>query len=495
MSVVPEKRPKPLHPPFVALFPVLAVYSANTGLFPLHDLYRPAAIAVGVGLALWLVTSLVLRSFEKGALIASFMIAASWVGRKIADALHFPFGSWIILLIAVVAAALLIRRGKLGTPVLNRFAIVLVLISAVSIGWKSRASAHVGNASNAGPAASAAAPDVFVLLLDGYGRADQLQRVMGWDNGPFLQGLRDKGFKVLENNRSNYCQTALSLGAMLNLDYIQALLPNVSPEDGARDPLIELVNRPKIARDLRAAGYESIAVTTGFPSFEFPGFDLVVSDPPPVTYFESVLLSFFPVDISDQTSESQFDARRKTLTNAFTELKKLAVPTSRPRFVFAHIIAPHPPFVFDGEKAAPKPLGGFNFFDGSDYMTFVGNRDSYTKGYRGQLAWVNARVEELLRTLTSRAGRQPIILIQGDHGSKRGLDQNDRSKTDLQEAMSPIAAYYVPKAIGDQIDDSTTPVNVMRLVAGYVTGRELGKLPDKSYYSPFAKPYAFSEVQ
>lgn len=492
--MVPEKRAKPLHPPFVAIFPVLAVYSANTGLFPLHDLFRPAMIAVGVGMAVWMITALLSRSFEKGALIASFLIGALWVGRKIGDALHFPFASWILLLVALGVAGLLIRRGKLGTPLLNRFAIVLVVISAVSIGWRSRPTANVADASKTGSAAPSASPDVFVLLLDGYGRADQLKRVMGWDNQPFLGVLRDKGFKVLEKNRSNYCQTALSLGAMLNLDYVQTLLPTVSPENGARDPLIDLVNRPKIVRDLRTAGYESIAVTTGFPSFEFQGFDLVISDPPTVTYFESVLLDFLPIDISDQTSESQFEARRKTLTNAFTELKKLTAPTARPRFVFAHIIAPHPPFVFDGEKPAPKPLGGFNFFDGSDYMTFVGNRDSYTKGYRGQLAWVNARVEDLLRTLTSRTDRPPIILIQGDHGSKRELDQNDRGKTDLDEAMSPIAAYYVPKAIGDQIDDSTTPVNVMRLVAEYVTGRELGKLPDKSYYSPFAKPYAFSEV-
>ncbi len=489
-----SSRTVAFHPPLVAAFPVLAVFSANTGLFPIHDLTRPLLVALGAGLVLWLLCSLLRWSFERGALLASFLLVGIWISRKIIG--HFEAAVWMMWILPVVLGVIgfaLSRKAVVPTRFLNRFALLLVVVSSVSIGLHARGGS-VAPQVMAGKVAATKPPDIFFLLLDGYGRADQLERVMGWDNSPFLNSLERSGFLVMDQNKSNYCQTALSLGSMLNLDFIQKILPDAKKNDSDRSRAVNLVNRPLVVRELRSAGYESIAISTGFPSFDFAGFDLVVTEVPPVTYFESVLLEFMPSGPEGYTVESQFDARRHFLKTAFAELRRLGPPTAKPRFVFAHILAPHPPFVFDGEEVTPKPLGGYNFFDGSDYMTFVGTPITYTKGYRGQIEWVNSRVGELVKSLLSRPGPKPIILLQGDHGSKRGLDQNDMSKTDLKEAMSPLAAYYVPDSIRSQIKATTTPVNVMRLVTGLATGKKVELLPDRSFYSPFALPYDFTDV-
>ncbi len=41
-------------------------------------------------------------------------------------------------------------------------------------------------------------PDVYFFLLDGYGRADQLERTIGFDNAAFLGALARRGFEVHE---------------------------------------------------------------------------------------------------------------------------------------------------------------------------------------------------------------------------------------------------------------------------------------------------------
>src|SRR4029079_6981307 len=40
------------------------------------------------------------------------------------------------------------------------------------------------------------APDVYVILLDGYARADVLEDTFDYDDSPFLDGLRSDGFEV-----------------------------------------------------------------------------------------------------------------------------------------------------------------------------------------------------------------------------------------------------------------------------------------------------------
>ena len=57
-------------------------------------------------------------------------------------------------------------------------------------------------------AADPATPDIYILMLDGYPRADSVTRLFGDDNRPFLDALEDRGFEVAENSQSNYMFTA-----------------------------------------------------------------------------------------------------------------------------------------------------------------------------------------------------------------------------------------------------------------------------------------------
>jgi hypothetical protein len=78
-----------------------------------------------------------------------------------------------------------------------------------------------------------------------------------------------------------------------------------------------------------------------------------------------------------------------------------------------HIIAPHPPFVFDREGNPVEPDGPYNIFDATDY---VGGVDEYISGYNEQLLYINTLLEETISFVLDHSDDPPIIVLQADHG-------------------------------------------------------------------------------
>ena len=80
-------------------------------------------------------------------------------------------------------------------------------------------------------------PDIYYIILDGYGRSDVLKNEYGYDNSDFLNALRDLGFTVSECSQSNYAQTQMSLASSLNFNYIDVLSDRFVPGSDDRTGL------------------------------------------------------------------------------------------------------------------------------------------------------------------------------------------------------------------------------------------------------------------
>jgi hypothetical protein len=338
-------------------------------------------------------------------------------------------------------------------------------------------------------------PDIFFIIVDGYGRTDQLERVMGYSNQGFIEDLGKRGFYTAENARSNYCQTQLSLAATLNLSLLQdypELFPRASDD---RDPLKRAMDKSFASAYLKKLGYATIAVTSGFDEVSFNSADIAYSQPLAMTMLDSALVQLTPVTISDTPGKSQFDARREVLSGAMDTLRYLATPTARPRFIVAHILAPHPPFVFDAGGNPVQQKTPFGFWDGSHYMGLSGTRPLYREGYTGQVQWLNKQLESMVdEILRKESGRDPVIIIEGDHGSKLGMDQEEIEKTDLKECFGNLMAFHVPDRVRAKLYPEITSANTFRVVFDGLFGERLPLLPDRSFYSPFSKPYRFTDV-
>jgi hypothetical protein len=156
-----------------------------------------------------------------------------------------------------------------------------------------------------------------------------------------------------------------------------------------------------------------------------------------------------------------------------------------------HILAPHPPFLFDrdGQPITPDDLYSIN--DGNAYH---GTIDEYIVGYTDQLTYLNSRLERSIDSILSNSAQPPIIIIQGDHGPGSHLDWKSFQKTCLFERTSILNAYYLPGVHQDVLYSSITPVNTFRMIFNLYFNQNIELFPDHSYYSSWDAPYHFIEV-
>lgn len=485
------------HPPLLALAPVLLVYAPNAGLLPAASLPRPLLVAVGVALALWLVAAGVARSWTRGATFASLLVALA-CGYSLA-APHLPSAEPTTrqAIYAVLALALAgIGAWKIRDPrPLNAFAVLLLGLSAFqAVGaYRAHQGAEAGRAATGG-AASAERPDVYYIVLDGFGRQDALRAKIGFDDAFFVEGLRGLGFYVADRSRANYVQTELSIASSLNMEHLAALLPGTSRESDDRSRFDRLIRESAVAKTFEARGYRFVTVTTGFPAIEFPARESGFTPTGGLSLLETAVLDLTPLGDRAEYTGTQFVARQEWLKGAFAALGALAGDSGQPKFVFAHILAPHPPFVFDADGKGLRPKGMFGYYDASDWVGRYGTRADYRALYRGQATWTARQTLAAVRRIVGASGRPPIVVVQGDHGPKSGLVQNSLAGTDLAECVPNLNAYYVPPAIRARLDPGITPVNSFRVILSGLFGLDLPRRPDASYFSPFAKPMELTDV-
>src|SRR5204863_650879 len=131
---------------------------------------------------------------------------------------------------------------------------------------------------------------------------------------------------------------------------------------------------------------------------------------------------------------------------------------------------------------AVNPKGVMSFDDAS-WLIGVITREEYIRGYIGQLQYVNRRTLGAIDAILRGSRRKPIIIIQGDHGSRMNLDWDSLEKTDLREPYSILNAYLVPADVRKYLYDTITPVNSFRILLTHAFGADYPKLPDRSFYS------------
>ena len=537
----PQRKPRrvwPLHPLGFALFPTLSLYAANLAEVPWTDVLRPLIVVLAATLGMGLALLVTLRDRNKAAaLLSGLLLLAFSYGQvlvlqplvKEVLILLVPTKAtninphlcllplWGLGVLGVMVACLRSRRDfAKATSALNVAALALVALPLATIGRTyggprpaaARAAADVSPSAAPGPktngqsvaAGSSAAPDIYYIVLDAYGRQDVLRAFYGYDNEPFLRELEKRGFFVAREGRSNYVQTVLSLASSLNMTYLDGVAPEVRARPRDVSPASAMVDRSAVAAFLRARGYRHVAISNDFPLTQVASADVLLKAEPPaatprLTVFEGLLLNTTPLAAVPLAERSLYDRHRENIRTAFEHLSRTAPRLPGPKFVHAHIIAPHPPFVFgpNGEPVEPANRP-FTLGDGSDF-TRRSTRDEYRRGYVGQVQYVNRRVLAAIDDILARSKRRPVIIVQGDHGPRMMMDWQDIRKTDLREPLANLNAFYLPDGkAADVFYDDITPVNSFRLLLNHCFGAHFERLSDRSYYSTLDKPYDFTDV-
>jgi hypothetical protein len=203
------------------------------------------------------------------------------------------------------------------------------------------------------------------------------------------------------------------------------------------------------------------------------------------TTFIRALLRYLPY---------QFDFHRARVSytlNHLVDLSKLKTPS----FIFAHLIIPHPPFVFGQHGEPLNPKGGFYFSDGSHFMKIMrATKDEYVESYRKQVMFINSKIETTLDCMLSKSTRPTIIILQSDHGPGSMLDWENPDNTYFKERLSILNAYYFPDNDYIHLYNGISPVNTFRIILNHYFGANYELLEDKSYFSTWSQPYNFIDV-
>lgn len=337
-------------------------------------------------------------------------------------------------------------------------------------------------------ALAAALPDIYYIILDAHARSDVLSEIYDVDNYAFIERLRKRGFYVPEETHSNYGQTALSLSSSLNMNYLDQLIP-METETNDRGPLSQLIADNAVQRFLKERGYRSVAFSNGFPVTEMNSADEMIQADDGLNNFEITLLSesLAGIELDDPILENY----RQRIITSKEDLKAMVdgpEAAEGPRFIFAHFILPHPPFVFNKDGSPRASLAGG---DGSAYQ---GEPEEYREGYAEQVQFADAVADELIDTILAHAVRPPVIILQGDHGSGYYLDWESQEESCLRERFSILNAYYLPGIKDASLYESITPVNSFRVILNAYFNAALPLLPDRSFFSTWSHPYDLQEI-
>jgi hypothetical protein len=148
----------------------------------------------------------------------------------------------------------------------------------------------------------------------------------------------------------------------------------------------------------------------------------------------------------------------------------------------------------DGEDVSPHHIA-YYLSDGQVYKGYYSQSDAlFVKGYRGQSEFLAKSLGRVIDGIMANSPEPPIIVIQSDHGSGKGLHTGNADWTDHWERMSILSAVYFPGGKRSGLWPGMTPVNTFRMILNNYFGANLDLLPERNYYSSWAEPYRCIDV-
>jgi hypothetical protein len=500
------KKPPIIHPFLFALFPILALYTYNAGVIPIsfEELALPIALALAVSLVLYLVLRLLLKNAYKAGLLTSLFMIWFFSYGHITSNLRLH-GIWIydapffissLVLVAAAFTAVIRSRSSYSGPTrfLNIISICLVIYNLAAAGRIYLKASHVDILRPIEALSKPTRlPNIFYIVLDGYARADILSEIYGFDNSPFIKGLEQRGFYVASQSHTAYCQTYLSLASTLNLTYLDKLAAKMGPNSADRGPLIEMIRDSRARHLLKTQGYSFIAFASGYDGTEIRDADLYVHFRRSLSEFQNVLFNTTPLPLFANWSlnVSLYDLHRNRILEIFRTLASFQYDKP-PYFVFAHILAPHPPFVFGRDGEPITPSYDYSIKDGSHlHGTTEADIQSYIQSYRSQLSFINQKVIEAVDGILASSQTPPVIILESDHGSKALTDWESADDTYLKETMGVLNAIYLPGGDYRGFYPGISPLNTFILLFNRVLGTGIQPLDNKSYFSTWKNPYDF----
>jgi len=487
-------KPKTLlqsRPAFVFLLPLFFVshgYVENFDFIPLANALLLTAIYLFAATAIFFLSRLLFHNSIKAGLLTFFIMAFHFFFGSVHDGLKrfFP-GTFItkysILLpasfIVFILIAILLRNTKRPFIKLSMYLnVALSLVIIIDFGiLLSKLLFHKKEPLNPDreftKCDSCQKPNVYFIITDEYASNEELNDIFHYDNSPFENQLRKRGFHVINHSFSNYNYTPFSIASILNMEYLH--LKDTSRTGSDITYSYQEIKNNKVKHFFQANGYQFY----NYSVFDFDG------QPAPVR--ENFLPSKTRL-ITSQTFLSRLD--RDLSFNLITRLKsKRAIEkatynyrenndhlyqltwnlaeqkSAGPKFIYTHLMMPHYPYYYDGNG---NELPFERLTEGNQV-----HRDDYV----GYLQYSSKKILTLIDHIQKSSPTPPVIVLMGDHGFRHFNELVERKYYFMN-----FASVYFPGENYSRLSDNTSSVNLFREILNSQFSQKLPLLKDSSVY-------------
>ena len=330
-------------------------------------------------------------------------------------------------------------------------------------------------------------PDIYVIVLDGYGRQDVLKEIYNYDNSGFIGQLEKRGFYVASDSHSNYIQTAYSIASLMNFDYIQPWDSSTEYSEYLLDP----IRNNRVFQMLSKIGYTTVSFEGGMSYTQIQNSDILDSGFLPLNKFETLLLTDTPAEPLTNVFNlgipiPNYQTHRQRILNHLNEIQSVPNSIAGPKITYFHILVPHPPFVFDENGNSIEPNRPYSILDGDEYP---GTQQEYWTGYRKQVVFVNGEILTAIDSILAKSAQPPIILLMGDHGPGSMFRWDPKDPGCMWERTHNFYALLLPNPPADvTLYPSMTPINSFRVIFNTYFGTDLPLLEDRTYLATWQHP-------
>ncbi len=472
-----------IHPILFAIISVIIIFSANVEFIPFSQLWLPLFLTGLLGTILFISLGLIFKNFHLSALIASpfylfFLFAGSiyaFVAELIVDWKYRYIVLLVIAIITILALSffyyqIIIRRKTHRFLNLNKIFFVVACfilvtnLADIAFRYKSNQREHLPNITFSLLTANenAVRPDIYYIILDEYASLDQIKEDYGYDNTQFAERLKRKGFVIAKNSTTKYASTSYSLCESLNMGKFEQVNSNISSFSSIiakklgfikeKDKLIlERIRYNNVVGVLKHLGYKYVHFGSWWRETKYNK-----NADKNVNYYgfktnnellDLVIESSFIRFLINKNANIFINLKLYIdgLKFCFDELKKIVYYES-PKFVFAHLLIPHEPFVFkeNGETILERDERKLD------------NKSLYLSQY----IFTTKIIEEIVDAILKTSKEPPIIIIQSDHGS-RFYPKNEHKI---------FCALYLPYGGSTIVDDNIMPGEIFQKIFKFYFG-------------------------
>jgi hypothetical protein len=323
---------------------------------------------------------------------------------------------------------------------------------------------------------------------------EQLSRLYEVDDSALLDGLRTRGFYIATESHANYLRTIQSLSSTLNMGYLSSAAREHARAPRDVTPLVWSIHNNRLKTTLERHGYAVYAFESGYTATDLQSEPGYLASGGAASEFHVLLLSPTPIPlVQGWLGGDDLHARhRARIRHTLSGLPDVASRPG-PKFVFAHILAPHPPFVFEADGSAAPTRGPFVYLDGNSYL-LTHTKDEYRSGYASQVRFLASELLGVVDGILAASADPPVIVIQGDHGPGVGFHHEQLERSDVIERALILNAYYLPGEAEGALRPDITPVNSFRLILRHYLSEDLPPLPDRTFYNRESQPYDYRDV-